>query len=684
MPPKRAKRARAVGPKPPYELTLEFHGRVLEHLGIQMYQKPVNALAELVANTWDADSPSAEITLPKKLESGATITVRDRGLGMTFDECQQHFLKVGRNRRAKDPDARSTGGRRILGRKGIGKFAGFGIAKIITIDTTSKETGEHTVFVLRLDDLLTSDYVDTSSRRIDVVEYEAPSRARRASHGTTVTLSHLTLNQLRGPVEQAKSMARRFQLQAESGFKITVNGQQAPDDLASASVQFRFPEAYKSDEKPDGLTIDKDGWGAEKLANGRSIRWRFLFFKDPIEEEELRGVAVFSGVKVAQAPFNFQMTQGTTAQHGLEYLAGRVIADYIDELPEDLISTERQRINWEHDETRPLLEWGEKRLRQVLRIWAERRAEKREKELDEKVAEFSARLAKLSLGERATIRRALRQIAKIPTLSDAQFQNLGGAILSAWEGGRVKALVEAIAQAAELSSDSLLSLLLEVDVISAINTAEAILTKLETVYGLRVRIARRELENDLRDFIADHPWLVSPEWETYRKERNLGSLLKDAAKASGWDKYAYQGRVDLTLSSGKQLLVIEFMRPGESLDDDHLHRFSLYVRALRRAVESQTNGRFDQVTGYLVADKLDKNPLLREEIIARADDGMLAMDWTTLLTNSIEQHRHLLESLAQRAPTDERMLTLVDELDAVMARYGKAVDLKAKPKPKKK
>ncbi len=43
------------------KLYLEFHSRVIEHLGIQMYQSPVNAVAELVANAWDADATSVEI-----------------------------------------------------------------------------------------------------------------------------------------------------------------------------------------------------------------------------------------------------------------------------------------------------------------------------------------------------------------------------------------------------------------------------------------------------------------------------------------------------------------------------------------------------------------------------------------------------------------------------------------------
>jgi hypothetical protein len=49
------------------ELFLDFHGRFIDALGIQMYQKPTAALAELIANAWDADATSADITLPGSL-----------------------------------------------------------------------------------------------------------------------------------------------------------------------------------------------------------------------------------------------------------------------------------------------------------------------------------------------------------------------------------------------------------------------------------------------------------------------------------------------------------------------------------------------------------------------------------------------------------------------------------------
>ena len=45
----------------PEFLELGFHGRIIEHIGIQMYQSPTAALAEIVSNAWDADATRVDI-----------------------------------------------------------------------------------------------------------------------------------------------------------------------------------------------------------------------------------------------------------------------------------------------------------------------------------------------------------------------------------------------------------------------------------------------------------------------------------------------------------------------------------------------------------------------------------------------------------------------------------------------
>jgi len=647
------------------KLRLRFHGRIIDHLGIQMYQSPIAAIAEMVANAWDADSENVWITLPNQLDDNAEIVLRDDGSGMTFEQCQDCYLNVGWCRRGINPDEKSPEKERsILGRKGIGKFAGFGIAKVITVQTISRETGEKTVFQLDIGNLRSSDYVRTDGGEIPVVEYLPSDEIRREEHGTIITLQQLTLRRRFSPESFSRSMARRFLLhQQVADFKVIINDSALPEAEQAQEIEFVFPRDYKSEEKPDDLSVEND-WGIETLSNNRRIKWRIQFYKSTIDEEELRGVAIFSRGKLAQNPFFFNLSGGLGGQHGQEYVSGHVQADYIDLLDEDIIAPERQRINWEHEEAIPLEQWGQDRVKQLLRLWRERRGEKRRKQIEEKVAEFSRRLEKLPSRERNTVKKALYKLGSIATLSDPQFQELGEGVLLAWEQGRLHDLIDEISSADTLSEKELLEILLEAHVLTALNTAEAVKTKLLTVGGLKLRIQNRDLETAVRDYIAKHPWLISAEWETFRKERSVRKLTEDAAGEAGLTGDAWEGRIDLALASGEHLLILEFMRPGLNLDWEHLDRFERYIRVIRTRVEANTAGPFRRVTGYIVADGLSRDSAMLGKINDMRRHGMFALDWSSLFGSAVASWQEFLETLVSRAPDDERLRALLETGEA--------------------
>lgn len=123
------------------QLTMSFAGRLIKHLGLQMYSGAVPALAELIANAWDAMAKNIYITIPlnRSLESTDKIVVKDDGHGMSFEECNNHYLVVGRDRRDEEGDYSKKYGevnqRKLMSRKGIGKLSGFGIANRIEVRT---------------------------------------------------------------------------------------------------------------------------------------------------------------------------------------------------------------------------------------------------------------------------------------------------------------------------------------------------------------------------------------------------------------------------------------------------------------------------------------------------------------------------------------------------------------------
>ena len=641
-------------------LKLNYSGRIIDHLGLQMYQSPVAAVAELVANAWDADAERVEINLPKDLTKTAEIIVGDDGNGMTFAECQDRFLNVGYARRGvNNVEFSPMNKRRILGRKGIGKFAGFGIAKVVRIETVSRSTGERTVFDMDISKLRRDSYVNHEGTEIDLIDYQPPDTDLRQKHGTVIRLRSLLLSRNISPDAFARSMARRFLLhQSATGFRILVNDSPLPDDDQLLPVQFSFPANYRDDERPSDLQIT-DGWGIEPIA-GQKIRWRFRFYQEPISEEELRGISVFAGVKIVQAPFFFNLSGGLSGQHGQQYIAGQIQADWLDEQDVDLIAPERQRVNWDHPMASKIQVWGQKRLRELLRIWRDRRAEDRERKLEERIDGFAARLSRLRNHERNTVTRALRRVAQIDTLSESQFEELGLGIVTAWEQGRLHDLIDDISREDDLTSEQLVNVLAEAQVLTALNTAEAVKTKLLTVGGLKQRIDRKELENAVRDYISQNPWLVSPQWETFAVEKGVKSLMEHASSESGINADPdFNGRVDLALASGNHLLILEFMRPGIRIDWDHVNRFQRYVRIVRSNIEANTGSIFKQVTGYIIADKLENRTELIDLIRDLSNSDMYAMDWATLFANAISQWEDFLVILAERDPQDERLQVLI-------------------------
>lgn len=645
------------------KLSFKFSGRVIDHLGIQMYQSPVAAIAELVANAWDSDAEEVRIKLPDGISGDAEIAVKDDGIGMTFEQCDERFLSLGYARRGTRSAQKSPEkGRSILGRKGIGKLAGFGIARLIQVETVSKSSGERTVFEMDVDKLRSGDYVNASGAPIDVVDYQPPDESRKAKHGTAITLKDLSLNRRPSPDAFARSMARRFLLhQAGEDFRVWVNGSGLPEDDELRQVYLSFPKDYRDGERPDGLSLDGD-WGLERVGS-HEIKWRIRFFKDTIKESELRGISVYAGVKMVQSPFFFDLSGGVSGQHGQQYISGQIQADFIDEQKEDLIAPERQRVNWTHPETEPLQDWGKSRLRALLRIWAKRTGEDKTRMLKDSGV-FWPRLERLPKHERDTLIRALNRMGEIPSLTQPMFEKIGNAMLQAWEQGRLRGLISDISATEDLDADQLVALLIEADVLTSLNIAESVRTKLATVMNLRERIESRDLENAVRDYISEHPWIISPEWETFAVERSMKTILDKAASDARFtteDLDDLRGRVDLALSSGDHLLILEFMRPGLTLDWDHVNRFRRYIRIVDENLQYNAAGKFSKVTGYIVADAITRQPGMSGEVESMRREDMFALDWANLLAKAISQWMDFLKILAERNPNDERIKGLLGE-----------------------
>ena len=636
------------------KLSLKIHGRILDHFGIQSYHTPTAALSELISNAWDADATFVKITLPETNDENSEIIIEDDGFGMTFSDCDHRYLNIGYDRRCGDPKATSTNGRPILGRKGIGKFAGFGIAQKIHVETISGKNGESTIFELDINQLRRDEYISEKPRDISAT-YMTPDPNRKSKHGTKIILKSLKLSrQFRNDFNT--NLSKKFLFHKDTdNFRIYVNNEILDTGNMEEEIEYEFPKDFEANEK---YKINDDGWGIVTLDGNHEIKWKVSFTRKPIKAKGLAGMTIYAHGKLAQKPFFFNISGGLGGQSGQPYMFGKIKADYIDQFDTDLISPERQRINWNMDETQSLSAWGEKLVKKLLITWHDKRGENRRKTLLNRVGGFKDRLDKLGSSERKMANNVLKKVGSVVDGED-DYSDICQSILLAIEQGRLKSLWDDINKSDMLNNSTFLELLSEAGVIAALNMAESVKTNLITIANLKKHIREESKETTLRDYVADHPQLLGPEWELFAKERTLKNIISDIGTKT-FDDNMYNGRLDLILKKDRELLIVEFMRPGLTINREHITRCKKYVTDISVIVDQDPN--YDKISALIIA-KLETNPtaVINKELELAKMQEITFYTWDTILENALSKWREYLEILAKRGKSDDRLEMLLKD-----------------------
>jgi hypothetical protein len=114
---------------PENRFTFEISLSILDHLGRNLYRSFATVLGEAISNAWDADAENVHIYIDRE---NSNFFIKDDGIGMTAEDFQNKFLKIGYSKR-KEGSAASAKGRPFIGRKGIGKLALLSCADKITV-----------------------------------------------------------------------------------------------------------------------------------------------------------------------------------------------------------------------------------------------------------------------------------------------------------------------------------------------------------------------------------------------------------------------------------------------------------------------------------------------------------------------------------------------------------------------
>lgn len=111
-------------------INVELSYQIIALFSEGLYSSPNKAIEELVSNAFDADARTVHVALSAdRAASGSSIAVIDDGTGMDERGLQVHWI-VGQSQKA---EARETkGGRRTIGKFGIGKLAAYVLGSRLT------------------------------------------------------------------------------------------------------------------------------------------------------------------------------------------------------------------------------------------------------------------------------------------------------------------------------------------------------------------------------------------------------------------------------------------------------------------------------------------------------------------------------------------------------------------------
>lgn len=204
---------------------------VLNHLGRNLYRNIVTVIGEAISNSWDADAKNVWIEIDRE---NNTMCVLDDGTGMTAEDFQNKFLKIGYSKR-KDGNYRSEFGRPFIGRKGIGKLALLSCAKRIHIATKTESTNliggilDNTGLDEAIKDDLSSQEYMLDSLEIDFSEKLTPLK-----HGTIILFESVSTGIFNTVeyIKKAIALYFRFAL-IDKDFHIIVNGTEISQELLS-------------------------------------------------------------------------------------------------------------------------------------------------------------------------------------------------------------------------------------------------------------------------------------------------------------------------------------------------------------------------------------------------------------------------------------------------------------------
>ena len=646
--------------------TMRISRLTIDKLGIQMYDRVSAVLAELIANSYDADAENVKITLPfgqylarKRMgqieDQGFEIVIEDDGGGMIAQEVNEYYLNVGYNRRVGRNERTPIYQRKVMGRKGIGKLAPFGICHEVEVVSAGGDRSENgypvSNLILDLDDIL-----DEKTDEHGNIEPYHPQPGQKdgtyaGSTGTKLILRRFDRRRVPTGEELDRQLAARFGL-SQNSWNVRLEdsaGQNKPIELGTLNVDFM-----------DGTRIDVDSRPVRVEVGYYPVSGWVAYAKDPYKDEVMAGVRIYARGKIVAQTRDFDIKTGFTGEFKMRsYLTGAINAEWLDEA-DDLVRTDRQDIIWNSDFGTALREWGRELLKE-LAAKAESSAGRRVWDLFLEVSGLEARLERALPKDRDVRESVMRTARSLVTRADRDsIRNtrfVERVVNLAFTLGPHRTLLDTLDEIASTATgpiEAIVDLFERARVVEMYSLGQVARERVEAVRQLRRLVSEPSThERQLQELVENAPWILYPDWTPLSFNQTLASTRSNF---QSWYSANYQEEIITSaidnptkqpdfvmLNHIGSLEVIEIKRPQHALTDAEFGRAFGYLMAVRKFIDdtAEVRSSFSNAKLTIVCDSLNLSDL--QENTIRTDPDVSYKTWFDLLQATNRSHEDFLE-----------------------------------------
>ena len=683
-------------------LPFKVSPHMLEDLGLNLYSSLPRVLVEFIANAYDADAQKAEIRLDfdlissqrqqmqrewkrefgqsdsiddtvtpledRLLPDDTTISIEDNGHGMAKQELEEKFLVAGRRRRLEEKKNHSPGGRAVMGRKGVGKLAGFGVARRIEVVTkVARDKHAHGIR-LDFDEMMAAG----DTKEVKVPTFRIPHDAGLGDQGTRVILSRLVHESVKSQEATVRrNIGDHFIAIDQEDFLIALND--VPADPTPRKHAYAWP-----DPALPILDLVTHEISASETGQPVNFSYRIRFVEDRASLlASQRGVRVYAHKRLAAAP---SLLHADTNMHGFrmtDYLDGVVYADFLDSLDHDYIATDRQGLRWDTPLLQPVHEFLGREIKEACKQYQKVRDAQKREEVEGDLfttqlidgVQLSKREHKLAVTICAKLAFFHRNGVHTP-----EYQEHARLLVGAIGKGEIFTAISRIAlddhpQLHDLSSEVLRLSHAEID-----QTLSGVRTRILAIDTLQRIVEHTDFkegnnEDELHELLQGSPWLIDATYfEFLTSNQRVSTLFNLLARDLKIGKYVPDGynkhadpekdpmgenrRPDLVFLLGSaplnRLVIVELKAPNTPLLHKHLLQLKDYMRKAEDFLKNRQQHAIveGRIIGTLALDHSGNEiARLRQELKERGPTTPWDVcDLSQLLDRTLAVHRDFVDT----------------------------------------